>query len=384
VDNINLSLKLNDSSGKSVLKDDSGNPTSTVSFQPILGEIGPGETTPFEYYFNTDGADTTGWKADVALVSSDPASDFQRVAVTVTNNLLTVGSDGDIYLTGELVNTSDKPTQINNFAAALLDDAGNVAGTSSFQDVSRLLAPAGDASGSDRTPFVVHIPGPIKGTYSPAFYLDSTPGKQSDVDAAADVHLHLETSYVDAYNNVHVVATVTNSGTNTMTVRVMAGLYADDGKVLDGSSTDAPIDLGPGMATPVQLYYFANLNGNADLIGKVVSTSAQIDPYWTFPITNNFVALKATKVTTETDGSSLTIKGNVVNTSNQTLIDAKVVVVLHDADGKLVAADKAYTDNSGDIAPKATETWSVTIDLPADIDPSTLKIDTIVQGDVKS
>ena len=384
VSSIELSLQLSDSGGKTVLKDDSGNPTSTVTFQPILSEIGSGETTPFEYYFDAGDADTTGWKAEVKLDSSEPFSDFARAPVTVANNLLTVGSDGDIYLTGELVNGGNSPTQINNFAAALLDGSGNVAATSSFQDVARLLAPAGDASGSDRTPFVVRISGPIKGNYTPSFYIDGVPGKQSDVDGAAPVHLKLETTYVDSFNNVHMVATVSNSGTETMTARVMAGLYAQDGSVLDGSSTNAPINLAPGVSVPVHLYYFSNLNGNADLVGKVISSSAQIDPYWTFPVTNDLVTLEAGKVTTQVDGSSITIKGDVVNNSGQTLIDATVVVILRDADGKLVAADRAYTDNSGDIAPKATETWSVTVDLPTDVDATKLKIETIVQGDVKS
>ena len=384
VSNLQLSLTLTDKSGKTVLKDDSGKPTSTVTFQPILGEIGSGETTPFDYLLNTDGADISGWKAVVKLDSSDPVSDFQRVQVNVTHNLLTVGSDGDIDITGEIVNTSDKPTQINNFAAALLDGSGNVAGAASFQNVARLLGPAGDASGSDRSPFVIHIYGPISAQYTPSFYIDGVPGKQSDIDASAAVHLKLETSYIDSFNNVHVVATVSNSGTDTMTVRVMAGLYAGDGTVLDGSSADGPIDLGPGVAAPVHLYYFSNLNGNTELIGKIISTSVQIDPFWTYPVTNAVVTLHATKVTSTTDGSSLTIKGDVINTSTLTLIDATVVVILRDADGKLVAADKAFTENSGDIAPKSTQTWSVTVDLPPDVDASTLKLETIVQGAVKS
>ena len=115
-----------------------------------------------------------------------------------------------------------------------------------------------------------------------------------------------------------------------------------------------------------------------------VSTSVQIDPFWTFPVSNRLVALKASKVTTQADGSRLTIKGDVVNTSALTLIDATVVITLRDADGKLVAADKAYTDNQGDIAPKSTQTWSVTIDLPTKVDPSKLKVETVVQGVVKS
>ena len=385
VDNVQLSLQLTDSQGKSVLKDDSGNPTSTLTVQPILGALASGETTPFEYFLSADGVDTSGWKAVVKVASSENPSDLQRAQVVIENNLMTTASDGDVFLTGEVVNKSDQPATIAGFGGALLDKSGNVAGAASFQDVTRLLSPAGDASGSDRSPFVIHIPGPIPAGAAPNFYLDAQPGDPKDINVAADVHLHLDTSFADANNDVYMVATVTNSGTNTMTVRVMGGLYDKDGKVLDGSSTNAPIDLAPGATSPVPMYYFANLNGNAKLVAQVVSYTAQIDPYWTFSVDSNFVSLKAGNVTTTINGSSLSIKGDVANTSSEILTSATVVLIVHDADGKVVAADWAVAQpSSGDFAPKTTQSWNTTIQLPPSIDPKTLKVDTIVQGAVKS
>jgi Protein of unknown function (DUF3426) len=385
VDSVQLSLQLTDSNGKTVLQDDSGNPTSTVTSQPLLSTIDPGGTTPFEFWMNSSGLDTTGWKAVVKIDSSSNPTDLQRVQVVIENNLMTTASNGDVYLTGEVVNKSDQPATLNTFAGALLDASGNVAGTSSFQDVTRLLSPAGDAAGTDRSPFVIHIPGPIKAGTTPNFYFDAVQGNPSDISAAADIHLHLDTSFADANNDMYVVATVTNSGTNTMTVRVMSGLYDQAGKVLDGSSTRAPIDLAPGASSPVPMYYFANLNGNADLIAQVVSYTAQIDPYWTYVVDSNFVILAASNVTTTIDGTSLSIKGDVANTSTQTLLDATVVITIHDANGKVVAADWALAQpDSGDFKPKTTQPWNTTIELPASVDPKTLKVDTVVHGDVKS
>ena len=384
VNNVQLSLQLADGSGKTVLQDDSGNPTSTVTFNPILSTIDTGETTPFEYHLSTNGRDTSGWKAKVAIDSSENPTDLQRAQVVVANNLLTVNSGGDVYLTGELVNQSDQPAQINSFAGALLDGSGNVAGAADFTHVSRLLAPAGDASGSDRSPFVIHIYGPVKQGATPGFYIDAVAGSASDIATAADVHLKLDTSFVDANNSAHVLATVTNSGTNTMTVRVVAGLYDQSGKVLDGSAEDAPIYLPPGASSPVPLYYFSSIDGNANLINQVVSYTAQIDPFWTFPSTTEFVALEASNVTTTADGSALTIKGDVVNTSSKPLSVATVVLLIHDADGKLVTADwTTAAPSSGAFAPKSKQSWSVTTELPTKVDPSTLKIDTVVQGDIK-
>jgi hypothetical protein len=385
VDNIELALTLADKDGKTVLQDNSGNPTSTVTFEPILGTLASGETTPFEYFLSADQLDTSGWKADVKLDSNETFDDLQRTQVVVENDLMTVGSDGDVYLTGEVVNKSDQPAVLNNFAGALLDGSGNVNGTSSFQDVTRLLSPAGDAAGADRSPFVIHIPGPVKSGGTPTYYFDAVQGKQDDLDVAANIDLHLDTSYADENSDVYVVATVTNSGTETMTVRVMSGLYNKDGKVLDGSSANAPIQLAPGASSPVPMYYFANLNGNADLVGQVTSYTAQIDPYWTFVVTSDFVPLAATDITTTVDGSSLNIQGNVTNDSGKTLNSADVVIIVHDASGKTVAADWAVAEpDSGDFTDKTTQPWHTTLYLPPSLDPTSVKVDTIVQGNVKA
>jgi hypothetical protein len=381
VSNVQLSLRLTDSSGKTVLQDDSGNPTSTVTFNPIIGTIDSGESAPFEYHLSTNGLNTSSWQAKVAIDSSENPTDLQRVQVVVANNLLTISSGGDVYLTGELINKSDQPAQISDFAGALLDGSGNVAAASSFEDVARLLSPAGDASGSDRSPFVIRLSGPVKKDVTPNFYVDAVAGSLSDMDAAADVHLKLNTSYVDANNDVHILTTLTNSGTHTMTVKVVAGLYNQSGKVLDGSSNNSPIYLTPGASSPVPVYFFPVLDGNADLINQVVSYTAQIDPYWTYPSSQEFVALQASNVTTAADGSRLTIKGKVVNTSGKALDRVTVVVAIRDADGKLVAADwTSAAPDSGTIAPKAKQSWSDTIELPTKVDPATLKVDTIVQG----
>jgi hypothetical protein len=383
VSNIQVSIQLTDSAGKTVLQDNSGNPTSTVSINTILSTLDSGESSPFDYNLSTSGTDTTGWKFDVKLASNETPSSLQRVQIDVVNDLMTVNSSGAVYLTGELVNKSDKPAQISGFAGAMLDGADMVVGANGSTTAADLLAPAGDASGSDRTPFVISIIGPIKAGAKPAYYVDGVAGDPTSIAGAADVQLKLETSFVDADNGVHVVATVNNSGTNTMTVQVVAGLYDQAGKVLDADSISPPIYLAPGESSPVPFYYFENLNGNGDLVNKIVSDTVQIDPYWTFPSTTEFVALKASNVTTATSGTSVTIKGDVVNTSNKSLNGATIVVSIHDANGKLVAADwTTASPSSGAFAPKAKLSWSVDTQLPTSIDANTLTFDTIVQANV--
>jgi hypothetical protein len=124
----------------------------------------------------------------------------------------------DVFLTGKLVNPSHQPAGIDQFAAALLDSSGNVAGAADFQVATNLLAPAGDASGADRTPYVIRIKGPGKAGTRPTYYLKG----KVDSNAlyafrhAANTHPQLATRFVDADNGVQVIANVTNTRAKAM------------------------------------------------------------------------------------------------------------------------------------------------------------------------
>jgi hypothetical protein len=382
VDNIVLAVQLADASGKTVLKDDSGNPTSTVTINTMLGALGSGESSPFEFYMDSGGADTSGWKPKITVASSDALDTLDRATIGVENNLTTTDSAGDVWLTGELVNHSDQPAQINDLAGAAAPDANTIAAASTASAVSRLLAPAGDKFGLDRTPFEIKLVGPIPSGAAAQFYIDAVLAQPDTLQSTDGLKLKLETAYVTSSDHVSVIATISNSGTETVTSRAVAGLYDAQGRVLDAAYEDTTFDIPPGAASQAIVYYFGSVNGNSDLIGKVVSYTAQIDPYWTFSVSHGVVSLKATKVTTETNGSTVTIKGTIVNTTKQTLDNPQVIVLARDASGKIVAGDWTGASGSSTFAAGAQTTFSLDLDLPKDADASQLTYDVQVQSQV--
>jgi len=382
VDNIVLAVQLADASGKTVLKDDSGNPTSTVTINPMLGALGSGESSPFEFFMDSGGADTSGWKSKITVASSDALDTLDRATIGVENNLTTTDSSGDVWLTGELVNHSDQPAQINDLAGAAVPDVNTIAAASTASAVSRLLAPAGDKFGLDRTPFEIKLVGPVPSGAAAQFYIDAVLAQPDTLQSTTGLQLKLETAYVTSSDHVSVIATISNSGTETVTSRAVAGLYDAQGRVIDAAYEDTTFDIPPGASSQAIVYYFGSVNGNSDLIGKVVSYTAQIDPYWTFSVSHGVVSLKATKVTTETNGSTVTIKGTIVNTTKQTLDNPQVIVLARGASGKIVAGDWTGASGSNTLAAGAQTTFSLDLDLPKDADASQLTYDVQVQSQV--
>ena len=384
VKGVELTLGLTDSTGLSVLKDSNNQLTDTVTVNPMLDNIGAGQSSPFDYHLTVaTGVDTTGWKFKLDVTKNNPG-DVSTADVQVTNDQTSVDSSGTVYLTGELVNKTNQPVQINELAAAMLNGPDKPVAAGTLLAGTRILQATGDAQGSDRTPFVIDVSGPVLTGTTPAYYVDAVPATATDAATANDIHLQLANTFVDGTNNVHVVASVTNSGTETVTVRVVAGLYEKDGKVLDASNEDVALYLAAGDTDPVGFSFFPSVNGNNAAIAKLDTYSVQIDPFWTFPTTSSIVNLQATNVITSSLGAGsgeATIKGTVTNTTKKNLANASVVVAVLDPGGKLIATDYTVASpQSGAWTPGQKVDFQITIQLPASVDPGAVTFLTKVQG----
>ena len=385
VNAIDLHLELFRSNGDSV---------GQYDFAPQVGELEPGESWPFDYSQDLtycSCGSTAGWQAKFTVANSPtptPGELVQRLPLDVVNPQITVhASTGDVFLTGELVNPSHQPAGIDQFAAALFDSSGNVAGAADFQVATNLLAPAGDASGADHTPYVIRIKGPVRAGTRPAYYLKGKVDSNAP-DAfrnVANTHLQLATRFVDADNGVQVIANVTNAGAKAMGVRLVAGLYDQTGNVLDAAAVNASIEVLPDGSAPVTLADFANVNGDSDLLKRVVSATIQLDPAWSGPDSAELDVLPANNETTTLSSHHVTLQGTVVNTTTRNLDYAAILVVVHDAAGHLVAAAQTTVipDKGGPFVPQASLPWTVDIRLPSQVDASTLKFDVVAQGRVK-
>lgn len=386
VSGIQLSVSVTDSTGHPVIDSHNGTGKMLTDTVDLMTDfLASGESSAFEYALPTAGQDSSGWKAKAEVASTTNATDLKRVPVEVANQQLTVSADGTTYLSGVLVNKSSTPTQIRGFAGAVLGVSGTVLAADRASFYVDVLAPSGDAAGADRTPFIINLGGPIQAGGTPDFFVDSREAKPSDLQAAAGASLRVENFFVDADKRPHLVVTVSNNGSQTIDPSLVAGLYDQAGNVVAASAEGSGLRPAPGASIPMAFNNFDSTSGNVELFNTVVSYTVQIDPRSTsiFTSTELFVTLQASNVKVDTSGGGVTLTGNVVNTSAQSVFGVYVIIAVHDANGKLIASDNTLAGDNNLVAPKGKVTWTLQTQLPANVDPGTLKYDTIVQAQVQ-
>jgi len=382
---IELTIKIKDAGGKSLLKDDSDKVVDSLTFSPLVSTLGPDESSPFDYYLSSDAGTPADKDCCQVTVTGQETGQVNRADVQVENGEMTTDSDGNIHLTGELVNKGSSPAQLNSLAGAALDADGKVVAANWSTTVTRYLAPTGDSGGRDRTPFHINLDGKVDNVKDQKIFIDAD---QAQPAAATNMKVEIVRGYFDGTGSYHLIGLLTNNGKDTMNVSVVGGLYAKDGTVLDADTFSVPIYLEAGQTIPYDLAYFGSVSKNADEGKRIDSYTVQVDPYWTYPSTSQVVALK----TSSDDGGNVadgnwTLKGDVTNTSGQALSSITVLTGLYDAGGKLVASgwtSISPAEGKDSLAKGEKGSFELTIYLDSQLDTTGLKFKTFVQGSVKS
>jgi hypothetical protein len=378
---VELLLELVDENGETLLRDENDDPADNTTFSPLLYTLGPGEGSPFDYYYSTDGADPAGWEATVSVNNFDTA-EVNRAAIEVEGTLVFEDEFGTLYVTGNLVNPNDEPVHVWGFSAALVDAEGNVAAADMTFTRSSYLAATGDERGLDSAPFVVTLDGPVPEGSDAEFYADVDFTEAMDVQEALEVEgVNL---YIDEYDDVHLVALVTNNGEEVLNVSLLAGIYDTEGTVLDASTAYVPIYVEPGETVPVAFEWWPLLNTSTDLHGDVDSYSVQVDPNWSYSTEVEVVSYDTTDDENEASGSgTVTFSGNLTNPSDQPLAYATVVLGLFDTEDNLVSTRSTTVYPEGDaIAAGETVQYEVTLYLDPNVDTEGFTFFTWVQGPV--
>jgi hypothetical protein len=377
VSSIELTIEIKDASGNSLIKDDSGNITANAKASPLLYTLAPGEGSPFEYSYET--TEGTPESFNVAI-SGQQTGTAKRATLNTENVQLVDDGQGWYYLTGELVNTGSQWAHINSLAGAVLNDSNQILSADWTASYATEVAPAGDASGRDRTPFQINFPNP-GGATKWHVYMDA------DVtDSVIDYPLGVSVSntYFDQYGSFHVVGWLANNSDKLLDSLVVAGIYGADKTVLDSSYSFIPIPIKPGASAAFSVSSFSSINYNPNQASLVSTTSIQADPWFTSPPTNDSVDLAATGETISKTDSTWTFDGSVINTSDKNLSGATVVVMIMDAQNKLIAMEYTSISPTGDaIAQGDTNPYSVSVYLDPAANSSSFTTSTVVIGDVK-
>jgi hypothetical protein len=380
VTDIELTIEIKDASGTTLLKDNSDNPADSLTFSPLLSTLDAGEVSPFDYYISSDAGEPDKFNV---TITGQHTGQAQRADLNVENDQVVSDGSGDLYITGELVNASDKPAEVHGLAGAMLDDNGNVVGANSYGPITYYLDPAGATGGTDRTPFRVRIddPGSVATKYR--MYWDA-----DTVDPAVfyDVQNNIQNNYFDTDHTYHLVGELTNKSQDALSISLVAGLYGSDHKVLDADTLTAPFDLAPGESVPYSFEGFSVVNNIKDQADALDTYTVQTDAYWTSPSSTEVVSLETAHDDGKTDGNQVwTFTGEVTNTSDKALSRLIVVVGIYDGD-KLVAANWTSVDppeGKDSIASGETNSYKVTVNLDPNVDGSKFKYKTFVQGNVK-
>jgi hypothetical protein len=375
---IELTIEIKDASGNSLLKDDNSNVVPTLTFQPLLYTLTPGEASPFEYYLSADAGQPATYNV---TITGQQTGQADRANLTVENTQLVDDGQGTLYLTGELVNQGSQWAHINTLAGAALDNKDAVVSTDWTSTYTTELAPTGDQAGRDRTPFVISFPSPSG--VEAAQWVTYVDADVIDAPTEYPIQIELSNTYFDSWGDFHIVALLTNTGSDNLKTIVVAGLYADDNTVLDADWSFAPIVLSPGESVPVDISSFSSVNYSDTQAGRVSTFTVQTDPYSTYPSLYDVVVLSTKNDQVQKNSDSWTITGDVTNTSSQKLSSETVIVAIYDGQGNLVATEYDYVYPAGDnIASNETNSYEVTIYLDPDVDAMDFTFQTIIQGDV--
>src|SRR5215216_1281668 len=206
LENVTLSLSITDESGVSLLKDENDSPVDSIDVQPYIGVLDPGVVAPFSYYISAD--DVQPAKFEVSVKSYDQSSAPELADFDVQNVNLTETESGDIIITGEMVNLSSEQVELESMAGAVLDESKNILAANFTLTYSHYMYPAGDAQGRDRSPFIVHLFGPIENISHWKVYAR---GVASNKAQSTDMEIQTSNAYVDAYGTYHLVGTLTNN-----------------------------------------------------------------------------------------------------------------------------------------------------------------------------
>ena len=365
VDNVEVEVDILDSDGNSLHVE-----ITTIA----LYALAPGETSPFSYWVSEDLPNADGYTATIVGQS---AAEIDRATIKVDGDLLVVDDNGDIHISGKLVNNTINPIQVDSLAAASFGENGELYTADSHSVIVRHLDPGEDA------PFRVTMTGPEGGTSDIVeyeIYIDAEAANPVEIFefSIPDEHYY----YFDSYGSFHLVGEVTNNNDEFLTLSLVAGIYDADGNVVDAATTDIPtFSIAPGETLPYDFHYWGSLNYKAGTIDTARNYFAQWDPYWTWTSSTEYVEL-STKNDDHNVGTSLIeFTGDVVNNSGEEVNGATVIISLYDIESEELVA-MGYGGIYDPIASNATTGYQVWIDIPADFDFDSVEVVIVAKGDL--
>lgn len=376
VRNVQLSVAITGNSGISLLKDSLGNIVDQQIIFPSFTTLDVGEKSPFDFYFDTSNGIPSNYQIEI---SSFEATTIQRGVWKEENVQILNNGEGFYLLTGELVNLSLNWIRVTNLVGGVRDDSGSVLSIGSIGTHLSALAPTGDLSGRDRTPFLFKIPIPAGAVTQWDLWCESE--LQTEV-TGFPISIFAENIYLDEFNSIHLVGTIKNDSDLEVSSPIIASLFGSDSSVLDVSYLLPVVSIPAKKSVPFEITNFVNYSWNKETFGLVSSYRVQIDPEKTETGLKT-VELLAQGENVDRTGTTWSIKGSFTNDSSYDLSRVTALVSIISPDGELEALGYAFAFPTGDVFLQGdVGSYEVVVYLPNGITTEGLSIKTLLLGDI--
>jgi hypothetical protein len=324
------------------LLDASGNQLYSDTANPAIHNLAPGESSPFILfsYEALNGVETIAAKILSYGTPNIERANLEFSGVTLWYDAIF----NDVYISGNVTNSTTEPVQVNGIAASLHASDGTLASANTAYPFLYYLSPG--ISAPFRVMFDVP-PGQGASFTDYMLYLDAqfTSAVQTLTLVPSQEHYW----YLDAYEKFHLIGTLTNNTESYLNVRLVAGIYDDAGNCIDVASLYLPVAISPGGSLPYDFDLWGALDSSRDANQSATQYELYVDWYSTSEAYIKPVPITTQDNTNSFDGYSASFSGNVLNTAGRTLDSATVIVSLYDrTTGELIATD--YTYVSGPLA----------------------------------
>ncbi len=355
-----------------VFKNDAGEMVATAEANLTLDTLAPGGKAPFSKTFDRLPPGTTQLVIE-AIAGETFSSPIVNIAVARTN--LVSGPDGALYLAGELVNRSEEPVEIQA-VAGMAYSANEILLAAGLADVfPSYLDGAGVETNS--APFRIALPAAAGSPARMEAWVQAVPAQPRSID----IGLSEFRNYLSAAGELYMTAEVTNLSTHPLQLRLLAGVYAQDGAVLDAATARLPFEvLLPGASLPVVLTGWRALHSVPGLYTALAHEATfQVEPLPGSENPPTAVTLRTNSEKFSIEGSSVFFSGVVSNPADVPAERGVVVAFLRDAETGLVRV-VGIAAISGRLEPGQSQPYSLTVPIPPGLDPANLEHGVLSQG----
>jgi hypothetical protein len=382
---------INNASSEAVSKVVTGVETYTKIGQPAdQGEdvsaypddLQPGAQAPFTAWIDREIPGLDHFKVEVdECVIADPA---ERGSVKVRGGRMALDDAGTAQVTAELYNPGSKPILVNGLMAAVYDQAGALVAADYVNVATRYLEPG--ESGPVRASLDLP-PGGAKRIKSYKFFMDALVNQPNPLPLDVTNNVKIISHYTDKNGQFHLVGQITNPGPQGLMTSLQATVYTDSTRniVADAAYINTWVPLQPGETLPFDLTGWGALNSTRGLWDQLAKQNAAItlrlEPFLTWTAAADVAQLSLVDSSVSINNQQAVFTGKVQNDMAGRINNGLVTAVVRQkSNGDIVATGGQHLDITDSAAPGQVLDYSLTVQLPANVDPAAVEAEVTAMG----